>query len=58
MQFIRLRPTAVLIGEDGTVDVIRREETIDDVKDAERLPERLAPAAGPLAQGGSPRAGR
>jgi diaminopimelate decarboxylase len=41
MQFIRLRPAVVLVGEDGTVDVIREAETVDDVKGPERLPERL-----------------
>ncbi len=38
MQFIRLRPAAVLIGADGSVEVIRRAEELDDVKRAERLP--------------------
>ena len=42
MQFIRLRPAAVLIGEQGEIDVIRRAEDLSDVKNAERLPERLA----------------
>ena len=41
MQFIRLRPAVVLVGEDGSVDVIREAETLDDVKGPERLPERL-----------------
>ena len=42
MQFIRLRPTAVLIGPNREIDVIRRAETLDDVKGPERCPERLA----------------
>lgn len=42
MQFIRLRPAAILIGEDGEIDVIRRAEVLDDVKSAESLPARLA----------------
>lgn len=42
MQFIRLRPAVVLIGEGGEIDVIRRAEELDDVKNAEQLPARLA----------------
>ncbi len=42
MQFIRLRPAVVMIGEDGRVDVIRRAEELDDVKVGERLPARLS----------------
>lgn len=42
MQFIRLRPTALLIGEGREVDVIRKAEVVDDVKGPERLPARLA----------------
>ncbi len=42
MQFIRLRPACVLIGTDGSVEIIRRVEELDDVKRAERLPARLA----------------
>lgn len=42
MQFIRLRPNVVLLGEDGQVDLIRRAEDLDDLKNAERCPERLA----------------
>ena len=42
MQFIRLRPAVVLIGEGGEIDVIRRAEELDDVKSAEQLPARLA----------------
>ncbi len=43
MAFIRLRPPVVLIGEDSQVDVIRRAETLDDLKAPESLPPRLAP---------------
>ncbi len=42
MQFIRLRPAAVLLGEDGEVDVIRRAEVLDDLKGPEQVPARLA----------------
>ncbi len=41
MQFIRLRPPVVLIGEDGEIDLIREPETVDVVKGPERLPARL-----------------
>jgi diaminopimelate decarboxylase len=41
MQFSQLRPPIVLIGEDGKPELIRRAETIDDVKGPETLPERL-----------------
>ena len=42
LQFIRMRPPVVLIGEQGQIDVIREAETIDAIKRYERLPERLA----------------
>jgi diaminopimelate decarboxylase len=42
MQFIRLRPTVVMIGVDQQIDVIREAETVDDVKRSERIPDRLA----------------
>jgi len=42
MQFIRLRPAAVLLGPDGQIDGIRREEVLDDVKRVETVPDRLA----------------
>ncbi len=42
MQFIRLRPPVILIGENGEIDVIREAETVDDIKGPEKLPERLA----------------
>jgi diaminopimelate decarboxylase len=42
MQFIEYRPAVVLIGEDGTVDLIREREDLSDVERRERLPGRLA----------------
>ena len=45
MQFIRLRPACVLIGEDGRVDLIRRAEELDDLTRPELLPARLKLAA-------------
>ena len=39
-QFIYERPAIVLVGE-GRVDVIRRAETIDDIKRLESIPDRL-----------------
>ena len=41
MQFIRMRPAVVLLGEDGEIDVIREAETIEIVKQPERVPDRL-----------------
>jgi len=41
MQFIRLRPAIVMIGENKEVDLIRRAEELDDLKGPELLPERL-----------------
>jgi diaminopimelate decarboxylase len=41
MQFIEYRPAVVLVGEDGTVDVIREGEDLTDVERRERLPDRL-----------------
>ncbi len=42
MQFIRMRPAVVLIGENGENAVIRRAETINAVKDHENVPEWLS----------------
>lgn len=42
MQFIRLRPAVVMIGEDQQVDLLRDAETVNDVKRNEHLPARLA----------------
>ncbi len=41
MQFIEYRPAVVLVGEDGSVEVIRERETLSEVEGPERLPERL-----------------
>ncbi len=41
MQFIRMRPAVVLVGENGGVDIIRMPETIDAVKNLERIPAHL-----------------
>jgi diaminopimelate decarboxylase len=41
MQFIRMRPAVVLVGEDRTVDLIREPESLDMVKIPEHVPERL-----------------
>ncbi len=40
MQFSQLRPAVVMIAEDGSVELIRRAESIDDIKGPELLPER------------------
>ncbi len=41
MQFIEYRPNVVLVAEDGTVELIREAEELEDVERRERLPERL-----------------
>jgi diaminopimelate decarboxylase len=41
MQFIRMRPAVVLVGENQLVDVIREAESLDMVKTPEHVPERL-----------------
>ncbi|MEW6669837.1 MAG: hypothetical protein AB1512_31900 [Thermodesulfobacteriota bacterium] len=41
MQFIRMRPAVILIREDGSVDVIRNPEDLDDIKRLEQVPLRL-----------------
>jgi diaminopimelate decarboxylase len=41
MQFIEYRPAIVLVGEDGSVDLIREREDLSDVERRERLPDRL-----------------
>jgi len=43
MQFSQLRPAVVMVAADGSVELIRRAETIDDVKGPESLPARYAP---------------
>ncbi len=42
MQFIHARPPVVLLSENGSADVIREAETLEDIKGPERLPARLA----------------
>jgi len=41
MQFIEYRPNVVLVGEDGSVEIIREAENLSDIARRERLPERL-----------------
>ncbi len=41
MQFIRYRPGVVLIGENGSVELIREAEDLSDIVRREKLPERL-----------------
>ena len=41
MQFIRYRPAVVMILEDGTVEQIRRPETLQDIVGPESVPEKL-----------------
>ncbi len=41
MQFIEYRPAVVLVGEDGSVEVVRDREDLSDVERRERLPDRL-----------------
>lgn len=43
MQFSQMRPAIVMITTDGNVEVIRRAETIMDLKNVEQLPERFRP---------------
>jgi len=43
MQFIRMRPAVVLVGEDGSTELIRSAENIDAIKQFERVPVRLKP---------------
>jgi diaminopimelate decarboxylase len=41
MQFISLRPAVVLIGRNGSVDVIRRRERLIDIENGEQVPPYL-----------------
>ena len=41
MQFITLRPNVVLIGTDGKVSIIRKQETMDNITMQEVVPEHL-----------------
>jgi diaminopimelate decarboxylase len=42
MQFITLRPNVVMIMEDGSVELIRKSETLDYITDVELLPAKLS----------------
>jgi len=41
MQFIQYRPNVVMVAEDGSVDIIREAEDLSDIRERERLPQRL-----------------
>lgn len=41
MQFIRYRPAIAMVMEDGSVEEIRRAETLDDIIGPERIPDKL-----------------
>ncbi|MBF0448816.1 MAG: alanine racemase [Magnetococcales bacterium] len=41
MQFIEYRPAVVLITTEGTVEIIRQRESLDDMSGPERLPKKL-----------------
>lgn len=41
MQFIRMRPAVVLIGENREIDVIRDAEVVETLKDLEHVPDRF-----------------
>jgi diaminopimelate decarboxylase len=43
MQFIAYRPSVVMVGTKGEVDVIREGEDLSDIVRRERIPERLRP---------------
>ncbi len=45
MQFITYRPNVVMVMEDGTVELIRKSETLEYILDRELLPARLTPKA-------------
>ncbi len=45
LQFIEYRPNVVLVGEDGSVDIIREAEDLSDIERRERVPERLRPVS-------------
>jgi diaminopimelate decarboxylase len=44
MQFICYRPAVVLVGEDGTAEIIRAREALEDINGLERLPARMCAA--------------
>jgi diaminopimelate decarboxylase len=41
MQFIHCRPAVVMICEDGSVELIREKESLEDIEINERLPDKL-----------------
>jgi diaminopimelate decarboxylase len=41
MQFITLRPAVVMVGAHGETSVIRRAETVDDLRSLEQVPAWL-----------------
>jgi hypothetical protein len=41
MQFISYRPAIVMVMDDGSVEQIRRPETLDDIVGPETIPEKL-----------------
>ena len=51
MQFIEYRPSIVLVGEDGTAEIIREAEDLSDIERRERLPQRFASARGVAPKG-------
>lgn len=43
MQFIAYRPAVVMVRENGSVDILRRREKLQDITDLESLPDGLQP---------------
>jgi len=41
MQFITLRPNVVMVMENGSVELIRRAETLEDISNQEQIPDSL-----------------
>ncbi len=41
MQFIRYRPRVLMVMEDGSVEIIREREELEDIERRERLPEKF-----------------
>ncbi|MGB9665100.1 MAG: diaminopimelate decarboxylase, partial [Ignavibacteria bacterium] len=41
MQFINLRPRVVMVLEDGKVEIVREQETLETINQLERIPDRL-----------------
>ncbi|MBL0061550.1 MAG: alanine racemase [bacterium] len=42
MQFITLRPNVVMVMQDGTVELIRKAETLEYIREREQLPRQLS----------------